>query len=164
MTAVAGTDRRFWRDGVGLLHPGTPFANDAGIEVLTRARDEARARRELAETGYRGEPVVVLGVAGSGYIPALSQTGTDVLHRVGMTVDMVVTGYATMARRIQRRITPQKGGPDVYFAPMEGAFNHTPATNNYIRGDGRSGAAGWPTSPRLEVSSRRCRWVGTPMS
>jgi len=34
---------------------------------------------------------------------------------------------------------------------MEGAFNHTPATNNYIRGDGRSGAPGWPTSPRLEA-------------
>lgn len=151
MSAVAGTDRRFWRDGVGLFHPGTPFANNAGIEVLTGARDEARARRELAEAGYRGEPVVVLGVAGAGYLPALSQVGTDVLRRVGMTVDLVVTDYATMARRIQRRDAPEKGGWNVYFTPMEGAFNHTPATNNYIRGDGRSGAPGWPTSPRLEA-------------
>ena len=144
MSAVAGTDRRFWRDGVGLFHPGTPFANDAGIEVLTGSRDDARARRELAAAGYRG-------VAGAGYIPALSQAGTDVLRRVGMTIDMVITDYATMARRIQRREAPEKGGWNVYFTPMEGAFNHTPATNNYIRGDGRSGAPGWPTSPRLEA-------------
>ena len=151
MSAVAGTDRRFWRDGVGLFHPGTPFANDAGIEVLTGARDEARVQRELAAAGYRGEPIVVLGVAGAGYLPALSQAGTDVLHRVGMRMDIVVTDYATMARRIQRRDAPEKGGWNVYFTPMEGAFNHTPATNNYIRGDGRSGAPGWPTSPRLEA-------------
>lgn len=151
MSAVAGTDRRFWRDGVGLFHPGTPFANDAGIEVLTGVRDDARARRELAAAGYCGEPIVVLGVSGAGYIPALSQAGTDVLRRVGMAIDMVVTDYATMARRIQRRDAPEKGGWNVYFTPMEGAFNHTPATNNYIRGDGRSGAPGWPTSPRLEA-------------
>ena len=157
MTAVAGTDRRFWRDGVGLFHPGTPFANDAGIEVLTGARDDARARRELAAAGYRGEPIVVLGVAGAGYIPALSQAGTDVLRRVGMTIDLVVTDYATMARRIQRREAPDKGGWNVYFTPMEGAFNHTPATNNYIRGDGRSGAPGWPASPRLEAL--RLAWL-----
>ena len=79
-------------------------------EKLTGARDDARARRDLAAAGYRGEPVVVLGVAGAGYIPALSQAGTDVLRRIGMTIDMVVTDYATMARRIQRREAPEKGG------------------------------------------------------
>jgi hypothetical protein len=31
MTAVAGTDRTFWQDGIGLFGAGTPLANDAGI-------------------------------------------------------------------------------------------------------------------------------------
>src|SRR6516165_937917 len=30
MTAVAGTDRSFWHDGIGLFGAGTPLANDAG--------------------------------------------------------------------------------------------------------------------------------------
>jgi len=30
MTAVAGTDRKFWQDGIGLFGAGTPLANDAG--------------------------------------------------------------------------------------------------------------------------------------
>ncbi|MDP9096534.1 MAG: ABC transporter substrate-binding protein, partial [Pseudomonadota bacterium] len=68
MSSVAGTDRRYWRDRVGLFPPGTPLANEAGIEVLTGPPDDARVRRELAAAGYRGEPVIVLGVAGAGYI------------------------------------------------------------------------------------------------
>ncbi len=150
MNAVAGTDRTYWRDHVGLFHEGTPFANDAGIEVLSGPRDDAKVRRELAEAGYRGEPIVVLGTAGNGYIPVLSQVGTEVLRRVGMNVDAHVTDYATMARRILRKDPPAQGGWNVYFTPAEGAFNHTPATNDYIRGDGKSGAPGWPKSQRLE--------------
>jgi hypothetical protein len=42
----------------------------------------------LAQAGYRGERIVVLGTAGSGYIPVLSQVGADTLRRVGMNVDL----------------------------------------------------------------------------
>ena len=35
MTAVAGANPAFWRDGIGLFGGGTPFANDARIDVLT---------------------------------------------------------------------------------------------------------------------------------
>jgi peptide/nickel transport system substrate-binding protein len=55
MTAVAGTDRTFWHDGIGLFPAGTPFANDAGIEVLHGPRDYAAVRRALAHAGYNGE-------------------------------------------------------------------------------------------------------------
>lgn len=157
MNAVAGTDRRYWRDRVGLFSPGTPFASDVGVEVLDGARDMGRVQQSLADAGYRGEPIVVLGVSGAGYIPALSQVGADILRQAGMTIDLKVTDYATMARRIQRRDAPEHGGWNVYFTPIEGAFNHTPATNNYIRGDGVSGAPGWPTSPRFEAL--RQAWI-----
>src|SRR5215471_10871325 len=48
MTAVAGTDRKFWQDGIGLFGAGTPMANDAGIEVLRAPRDYAAVRQALA--------------------------------------------------------------------------------------------------------------------
>src|SRR6516165_5909046 len=60
MTAVAGTDRTFWHDGIGLFPAGTPFANDAGIEVLRAPRDYKAVRQALAHAGYNGEKVVVL--------------------------------------------------------------------------------------------------------
>jgi len=44
MTAVAGTDRTLWHDDIGLFPAGTPFANDAGIEVLRGPRDYKAVR------------------------------------------------------------------------------------------------------------------------
>ena len=51
MTAVAGTDHAFWHDSIGLFPAGTPFANDAGIEVVRGPRDYAAVRQALAGAG-----------------------------------------------------------------------------------------------------------------
>ncbi len=50
MQAVVGDDPAMWRDKVGVFTPGTPLANEAGIAVLTRPRDDARVKRDLAGT------------------------------------------------------------------------------------------------------------------
>jgi hypothetical protein len=63
MTAVAGTDRTFWHDGIGLFPAETPFANDAGIDVIRGPRDYAAVRQALASAGYNGERIVVLLLA-----------------------------------------------------------------------------------------------------
>ena len=67
-----------------------------------------------------------------------------------MNVDLQLSDYATMARRMLKTDAPDKGGWNVYFSIAEGAFNHTPVTNEYIRGDGKNGAPGWPRSPKFE--------------
>src|SRR6516164_2466598 len=66
MTAVAGTDHAFWHDGTGLFPAGTPFANDAGIEVLRVPRDYQAVRQALVHAGYNGEKIVVLAPRGRG--------------------------------------------------------------------------------------------------
>ena len=88
MTAVAGTDRKFWHDGIGLFPAGTPFANDAGIEVLRGPRDYASVRQTLAHAGYNGEEIVVLVPTDVQEIRAQSLAGTDQLRRTGMNVDV----------------------------------------------------------------------------
>ena len=61
MNAVVGTDPARWHDRIGLFGPGSPMANEAGIEVLTGPRDYAKVRRDLTDAGYRGETITVLG-------------------------------------------------------------------------------------------------------
>jgi peptide/nickel transport system substrate-binding protein len=151
MNAVAGTDGTYWRAEVGLFPYGTPLANSAGIDVISGPRDYSRVKRELAEAGYRGEPIVVLGTSGTGWIPALSQVGADMLHRAGMNVDLQLTDFATMIRRVFNRNPPALGGWNMHFIVSDGAFNANLATHGEIRGDGKSGWPGWPTSPRFEA-------------
>jgi peptide/nickel transport system substrate-binding protein len=159
MNAVAGTNRRNWHDRIGLFGPDALLANEAGIEVLSRSPDYDRVKRDLAEAGYRGEPIVVLGAAGNSYIPLISQVGADQLRKAGMNVDFQVTDTGTMFRRYLNRDTPDKGGWNVVFSIIDGLFSATPATNTAIRGDGKSGQPGWPDSPRLEML--RESWLDT---
>jgi peptide/nickel transport system substrate-binding protein len=64
-----------------------------------------------------------------------------------MNVGLQLTDYAAMARRMLKVDPPSQGGWNVYFTPTDGAFSHTPVTNEYVRGDGKSGAPGWPIIP-----------------
>ena len=150
MTAVAGTNRTYWHDRIGLFGPGSPLANEAGIEVLSGPRDFDKVKHDLKGVGYRGEPIVVLGVSGNSIFEAISQVGTDQLRKAGMTVELQVMDLGTMFRRRTRREAPDKGGWNVYFTIIDGMFNANPATNVAIRGDAKSGVDGWPDSPELE--------------
>ena len=151
MNALAGSDSKLWRDRIGLFGPGSPLANEAGIEALSGPRDYAKVKHDLAEAGYRGEPIVVLGVSGNGFLPPVSQVGADQLRRAGMNVDLQVTDVPTMVRRRASKAPPDKGGWNVVFSIIDGLFSYNYAINPALRGDGKSGMDGWPLSPELEA-------------
>ena len=159
MNVVAGTDRAFWRDRIGLFGPVSSLANEVGIDALSSPRDYDTVKRDLAAAGYRGEPVTVLGVGDSGFFLSMSQVGVDQLRKAGMNVDLQTMDFATMVRRRVSKEPRDKGGWNVIFSINDILFGGNPATNSAIRGDARSGLPGWPTSPGLEAL--RDAWLDT---
>jgi peptide/nickel transport system substrate-binding protein len=158
MTAVAGTDRSFWHDGVGLFAPGTPLANDAGIEVLRRPRDYAAVRQALTHAGYNGEEVIVLVPTDVQEIRAESLAGTDQLRRAGMNVDLQEMELGAALRKRQNQAAPDKGGWNAFFGLFDRSVPNTNPYSNYlIRADGLAAWDGWPTSPRVEAL--RAEWL-----
>ena len=158
MTAVAGADRAFWHDGIGLFGAGTPLANDAGIEVVRGPRDYVAVRQALARAGYNGEKVVVLVPANVQEIRALSLTGIDQLRRAGMNVDVQELEQGASIRRRQNQAAPDKGGWNAYFGLNDRSVPNTnPYGNILIRADGLAAFDGWPTSPRIEAL--RAAWL-----
>jgi peptide/nickel transport system substrate-binding protein len=158
MTAVAGTDRKLWRDGVGLFPTGTPLANDAGIDVLRGPRDYTAVRRALARAGYNGEKIVVLAPTDVQPIRALSLTGTDQLRRAGMNVDLQEREQGANIRARLSQAPPDKGGWSAYFGLVDRSIPNTNPYGNYlIRADGLAAFPGWPTSPRIEAL--RAAWL-----
>jgi peptide/nickel transport system substrate-binding protein len=157
MTAVAGTDRNFWHDGTGLFPAGTPFANDAGIEVMRGPRDYAAVQRALARAGYDGEQIVVAAPTDVQPVRALSLVGTHQLRRAGMNVDLQEMEQGANIRRRLSQAAPDKGGWSAYFGFVD---RSTPNTNPYgnpmIRADGLAAFNGWPTSPRIEALRAAC--------
>jgi peptide/nickel transport system substrate-binding protein len=158
MTAVASTDRTFWHDGIGLFPTGTPFANDAGIEVLRGPRDYPGVRQALALAGYHGEKIVVLVPTDVQEVRALSLAGVDQLHRAGVNVDVQEMELGAAARRRQHQGPPDKGGWNAFFGFLDRSLpSINPYGNRLIRADGLAAYDGWPTSPRIEAL--RAAWL-----
>jgi peptide/nickel transport system substrate-binding protein len=159
MTAVAGTNRANWTDGVGLFPSGTPFANTAGINVLAAPRDYRAVHQALARAGYHGEKIVVIAPVDVPGIQTLSVIGTDQLRRAGMNVDLQEMDASTALRRRASQQPPDKGGWNAFFYLLDSS---TPTTNPFgnpaIRADGRAGWDGWPSSSRIEAL--RAEWLG----
>jgi peptide/nickel transport system substrate-binding protein len=158
MTAVAGTNRTFWHDGIGLFPAGTPFANNAGSEILRRPRDYATVQQALTHAGYNGEKIVVVAPTDVQPIRALSLVGTDQLRRAGMNVDLQEMEQGASVRRRQNQAAPDKGGWNAYFGLVDRSIPNTNPYGNYlIRADGLAAFPGWPTSPRIEAL--RAAWL-----
>jgi peptide/nickel transport system substrate-binding protein len=150
MTAILGEDRANWRDGVGYFPPNTPMASSAGMENLTSTPDLGAARHELAAAGYRGERVVVLKPTDVPRFMTLAELSADLMQKLGMKVDSQSMDIATMLQRRVKQEPVDQGGWSLFCTVFPGVDQLNPAVHAYLRGNGRSGNIGWPTSTRIE--------------
>jgi len=148
--ANAGTDRTLWRTGVGFFPPDSPMASDAGMEALTGPRDLDRARREIAAAGYKGERVVMLTTSDWPEMMRRANVTVDLMTKLGMKVDLLVSDWGTMAQRRLNQGPVDQGGWSCATYDMVGTDLIDPAVNPLLRGNGKNGRPGWPTSPRIE--------------
>ena len=60
MTAVMGEEKSLYRAPVGYFLPGTPSANDAGMNAVRKRPDADAMKAMLKQAGYGGERVVLM--------------------------------------------------------------------------------------------------------
>ena len=135
---------------LGVFTPGTPMASRAGMEPLTAPRDFARARKMLADSGYNGERTVLMAPIDYPAMKATGDVAADMLKKLGMNIDYVVADFGTVLQRRAKTEPVSQGGWSIYVNMQAGLDWLSPAGHPAIRGNGRSAAAGWPTSARLE--------------
>jgi peptide/nickel transport system substrate-binding protein len=160
MTAVIGTDRSLWREGVGFFPPGTPFASDVGLDALTSARDMEKVKRDLAAAGYNGERVVLMAASDFPSLNALAQVSNDMLTKAGMNVEFVNTDWGTVVQRRASREPPARGGWSMFCTFWSGLDMFNPGVHQSLRGHGQQAWFGWPTIPRIE--ELRQAWFDAP--
>lgn len=124
LTAIGVPDKYQTKDCASFWMCGTPFSTDAGGSVAKL--DLAAARAELKASGYKGEPVIVLEVAGS-----ISQTASRVLVQnmkdVGFTVEQQPRDWPTvLARRAK------KDGWSMFPVYSNGTDMFSPLTHFYV--------------------------------
>ncbi|HEY0420416.1 MAG TPA: ABC transporter substrate-binding protein, partial [Acetobacteraceae bacterium] len=160
MQAIAGTDSAMWRDKVGFFLPGTPMASEVGMEVFNRPPDLDRARRMLAESGYKGEKLVFLVATDLPSLNAQGQVVADAWRKIGFNVDYQALDWGTVIQRLTSQQPVDKGGWNAFSNSTAGVNTFNPAAHNYIRGSGKTATFGWADIPRLE--ELRNAWFDAP--
>ena len=79
LAAVIGEQSDLGKLPAGFFTVGSKMANMAGLEALSGPRDVAKAKRLVAESGYKGEPVLLMSPTDQ---PALAQVAQVTRARV----------------------------------------------------------------------------------
>jgi peptide/nickel transport system substrate-binding protein len=140
LTAIGIPDRFRFKTCPSYWMCGTPLETSAGADIARFSLADARA--ELASTQYRGEPVIMLEVAGS-----ISQTAGNLLaqnmKQAGFTVDEQLMDWGTVLARRGKREGWSLFPVYSNAADMASPLSHFYITNNC--GD----YPGWSCDPAL---------------
>jgi peptide/nickel transport system substrate-binding protein len=150
MRAIVGSDDALWKPLPGYFTPGTPLYTEEGGEILKGPRNIEGAKRLLAESGYKGEPVTMVVAQDQPVTKAQGDVANELLKRIGMNVDFVATDWGTTGQRRALKTPPAQGGWNIFFSWHAGADCTNPAGYTAIRANGDGAWFGWPNIPAVE--------------
>ena len=156
MTVFAG-DAKNWRYCPSFFTCGTPMASDAGAEALTGKRDFDKARRLIAEAGYKGERIVVLDAVDQPNPHAHALVGADLLKKLGLNVEIAASDWGNLVIRRASKKPVAEGGWNIFGTGWAGADMLDPTLNQALRTNGEAAWFGWPSDDRIE--ELRAQWL-----
>ena len=150
MRAVVGSDTKLWKPLPGFFTPGTPLYTESGGEVLKEGPQMEAAKKLLAQSSYKGQPVVCVVAQDNSITKAQGEITADVLKRLGMNVDFVATDWGTVGQRRASKNEPSQGGWSMFHTWHSGTDCATIAGNVGVRANGEKAWWGWPTNAAVE--------------
>jgi peptide/nickel transport system substrate-binding protein len=160
MSAIVGPDASLYMENVGIFTPGTPLANDAGLEPLKGPRSVDRARALMREAGYTNQLTRLIGPTDILAPSAMTQVGADLLRRLGFNGDFAFSDWGTTVTRRTSREPVERGGWSMLFTSFSSFDFVDPSAHFPLRGNGANAWPGWPNMPRLE--ELRDAWFVAP--
>src|SRR6185312_17302592 len=87
--SMIGEQADLGRVPVGYFTDGSPMANKAGLEALSAPRDVALARKLVAESGYKGEPILLMAPTDQAALMQEAQVARALFQELGLNVDFM---------------------------------------------------------------------------
>jgi peptide/nickel transport system substrate-binding protein len=143
-------DETYWGRCNSYFICGGPYGTEAGTEDFRH--DYPRARRLLAEAGYRGEKLIFVvnqEVAARG---RMAEVAAGALRRAGVNVEIVWLVAGAIESHLRKKEPPEAGGWNLFLGTISGTAMHHPLTNlgTEMACDGRN-FLGWPCDERAEM-------------
>lgn len=144
----------------GLFAPTMPMANTAGLERLTGPRDIALAKKMIAESGYKGEPAMIMSPSDQPVLKQMADVAGALFESIGLKVELQSMDWGSVVTRRANQNPVAQGGWGAFVTVMSPLTAANPGSMLSLRGNGRKGWFGWPTDPRIE--ELREAWFDAP--
>jgi peptide/nickel transport system substrate-binding protein len=135
---------------------GSPNETAAGAEPF-RTADIAKAKQLLAESGYKGEKVVLLMTSDITYLNALSLVALQTMRSIGLNVEPVTMDWSTIGARRAKKDAPESGGWSAYATVANEVAINSPITSTYLSAACGNSLPGWPCDKKLD--ELRTAWL-----
>lgn len=150
------------KDMYGMAATGDPRLYQAcdalfmcGAELETNVGavrpDLEKARRLMAESGYKGERVVLMEPTNVPQFDAATLVTAAQLRKIGVNVELQPVDYNIMLTRRTRKDPIDKGGWNLAHSGNFGVDVASPLTNIYLNSSCDDAAPGWPCDPQIEA-------------
>jgi peptide/nickel transport system substrate-binding protein len=151
MTAVMGGDANLYRAPVGFFLPGSPSANDAGMDNVRKRRSVAEIKQMLKDAGYNGERILFLHPTDQTFYDAMSSVAVAAFKAVGLNIDEQSVDWGTVVQRRTNREPLDKGGWSMFPLGAPAADYRDPVFATNLRSIGKDSWFGWPTDEKIEA-------------
>ncbi len=157
---LGGDDQKNWVpcwSFLGCSAPNTPQGPLVGV----KHPDLEKARKLLQESGYKGEPVVVMEPNDNETIRPITQLTVETMRKVGFNVQVDDIDWATMLSQRARQAPSDQGGWDIFLTWSYSFELSNPVVNFFLSSPcGGKGWFGWPCDPEME--KLRDAWATEP--
>ena len=159
MDAVLGEQQQLGRKA-GFFIPGSPFANDVDLDIITGKRNLELAKRLVGESGYAGEPIVLMSPSDQEQLKAMCAVTDAIFKSVGLNSQLTSMDWGTLVGRRASHDPSSKGGWNSFCTTWGGLSVSNPGGHFPLRGNGTGGWFGWPVDPEMEAL--REKWFDAP--
>jgi peptide/nickel transport system substrate-binding protein len=160
LRAVTGNDPAAFRLSRGFWPTGTPYASEAGAELMTAPRNLEAARAAVRASGYNGERIVIINPTDFPTIGPFGQVTHDLFRRLGLNSELLESDWGTVVQRRNSREGVERGGWSMFHTWWPSVSILNPAINAVIRGAGERAWFGWHSNPRIEELATQ--WLAAP--
>ena len=150
MDAVLGEQQALGRTA-GFFIAGSPLASDIDMDKITGKRDVALAKKLVAESGYKGEPVLLMSPSDQPQLTAMAQVTDALFKSVGLNSQYTSMDWGTLVSRRASHEPASKGGWNSFCTTWGGLNVSNPGSHFPLRGNGNGGWFGWPTDAKMEA-------------
>jgi peptide/nickel transport system substrate-binding protein len=150
-------DPKYYRPVTSIFGNDTPMSNDENIDWYKHGVDLDKARQLFKESGYAGEPVVVLQATNMAYMSNSEQLIAAQLRKIDVNAQLAASDWGGVVTRRANQQSDDKGGWDI-FVTGDSDYSHSdPIGLSTLMANGLNSWYGWPDNKDYEAL--RTKWA-----